>query len=83
MTVILPIANVGALALYLLFIWLGVGDRRRATCPRARATARRPGLASGLLLSVVGALVWLRRSRPRSGSDWRVVGPFPWQRAED
>ena len=40
------------------------------------------GLASGLLLSVVGAIAWLVIPA-KDGSDWKVVGPFPWQRAED
>ncbi len=81
MTVILPIANVGVLALYLLFIWLAsaiVG----AYLSSRKGYGEKAGLASGLLLSVVGAVAWLAIPA-KDGSDWRVVGPFPWQRAED
>ena len=34
------------------------------SCPTARATARRPGLAAGLLLSVVGVIIWLVLAGP-------------------
>ena len=81
MTVLLPIANVGVLGLYLLFLWLAsaiVGAYMSAR----KGYGEKPGLASGLLLSVVGALAWLVVPA-REGSDWRVVGPFPWQRLED
>ncbi len=77
---IFPIANVGVLALYLLFIWLAsaiVG----AYLSERKGYGEKAGLASGLLLSVVGALAWLLVP-PKAGSDWRVVGPFPWQRQE-
>ena len=81
MTVLLPIANVGVLALYLLFIWLAsaiVG----AYLSSRKGYGEKAGLASGLLLSVVGAIAWLVIPA-KDGSDWRVVGPFPWQRVED
>jgi hypothetical protein len=81
MTFFLPIANVGVLALYLLFIWLAsaiVG----AYMSSRKGYGEKAGLASGLLLSVVGAAAWIVIPA-KAGSDWRVVGPFPWQRAED
>ncbi|MEA2143068.1 MAG: hypothetical protein QOI64_1498 [Solirubrobacteraceae bacterium] len=81
MTVILPIANVGVLALYLLFIWLGSAIVASYASSR-KGYGEKPGLASGLLLSVLGALVWLVIPA-KEGSDWRVVGPFPWQRIDD
>ena len=81
MTVILPIANVGVLALYLLFIWLASAILGAYMSSR-KGYGEKAGLASGLLLSVVGALAWLVIPA-KAGSDWRVVGPFPWQRAED
>ena len=78
---IFPIANVGVLALYLLIVWLGsaivgsyVSDRK--------GYGEKPGLASGLLLSVIGALAWLAVPA-KAGSDWRVIGPFPWQRSQN
>ncbi len=78
---IFPIANVGVLALYLLFIWLGsaiVGSY----LSKRKGYGEQPGLASGLLLSAVGALAWVFIPS-REGSDWRVIGPFPWQREQD
>jgi hypothetical protein len=52
------IANVGALALYLLFIWLGsaiVG----AYMSERKGWGEKPGLASGLLTSILAPVVWL------------------------
>ena len=72
------IANVGALALYLLFIWLGAAIVSAYLSER-KGYGEKAGLASGLLLSVVGVVVWLV-IRPKPHSDWRVVGPLPWQR---
>ena len=81
MTFLLPIANVGALALYLLFIWLAAAIVGSYLSAR-KGYGEKAGLASGLLLSVVGALAWLAIPA-KASSDWRVVGPFPWQRSED
>jgi len=75
------LANVGVLSLYLLLIWLAsaiVG----AYVSERKGYGEKPGLASGLLLSIVGAVAWLLVPA-KQNSDWRVVGPFPWQRAED
>ena len=72
------IANVGALALYLLFIWLGSAIVAAYLSER-KGYGEKAGLASGLLLSVIGVLAWLV-VRPKPGSHWRVVGPLPWQR---
>ncbi len=77
---IVPLATIGVLALYLLFIWLGsaiVG----AYLSERKGYGDKPGLAAGLLLSVVGALAWLFVPA-RPGSDWRDIGPFPWQRPQ-
>ena len=52
------------------------GSRRRSwprTCPSARATAARSGLAFGLLLSVVGAVIWLLVPA-RPDSRWKLQG---------
>jgi hypothetical protein len=81
MSLFLPIANVGVLGLYLLFLWLASAIVGAYTSER-KGYGEKPGLASGLLLSVVGALAWLVVPA-KEGSDWRRVGPFPWQRLED
>jgi hypothetical protein len=77
---IVPIATVGVLALYLLFLWLGSAIVCSYLSAR-KGYGERAGLASGLLLTVVGALVWLAVPA-KPDSDWRVVGPFPWDRQE-
>ena len=81
MNVILPIANVGVLALYLLFIWLASAILGAYMSSR-KGYGEKAGLASGLLLSVLGAIIWLVVPA-KKGSDWKVVGPFPWQREND
>jgi hypothetical protein len=75
------IANVGVLGLYLLFIWLASAIIGSYLSSR-KGYGEKAGLASGLLLSVLGALAWVAIPA-KDGSDWKVVGPFPWQRAED
>ena len=47
----------------------------RPTCPSARATGARSGLAFGLLLSAVGALIWLLVPA-RADSRWKLQGAF-------
>ena len=74
------LANVGVLALYLLIVWLAAAIIGAYLSER-KGYGEKPGLASGLLLSVIGAVAWLLVPA-RKDSDWRVIGPFPWQRAE-
>jgi hypothetical protein len=74
------IANVGVLAFYLLIIWLGSAIVGSYLSQR-KGYGEKPGLASGMLLSIVGALAWLLVPA-KNDSDWRVIGPFPWQRAQ-
>ena len=76
----LPIANVGVLALYLLFIWLGSAIVSSYLSDR-KGYGEKLGLASGLLLSAAGVLIWLVVPA-RQNSDWKVVGPMPWHREE-
>jgi hypothetical protein len=76
----LIVADIGALALYLLFIWLASAIACAYLSDR-KGYGEKVGLASGLLLSVVGVLVWVVIPS-RDGSMWRVVGPMPWQREE-
>jgi uncharacterized membrane protein YeaQ/YmgE (transglycosylase-associated protein family) len=68
------LATIGALALYLLFIWLGSAIAASYLSDR-KGYGEKAGLATGLLLSLVGALVWLAIPA-KPDSDWKVVGPF-------
>ena len=77
---VLPIANVGVLALYLLFIWLGAAIVSSYLSDR-KGYGEKAGLASGLLLSAVGVVIWLVVPAKKD-SDWKVVGPMPWNREE-
>ena len=74
------LALIGAKALYLLIIWLASAIVGSYVSGR-KGYGEKPGLASGLLLSAVGAVAWLLVPA-KHGSDWRVIGPFPWQRSE-
>ncbi|MDX6680910.1 MAG: hypothetical protein QOG94_949 [Solirubrobacteraceae bacterium] len=80
MSTMIPIANVGVLALYLLFIWLASAISASYLSKR-KGYGEKAGLAAGLLLSAAGVLVWLVIPA-RADSDWKVVGPMPWQRPE-
>jgi hypothetical protein len=68
------LAVIGAKALYLLILWLASAIVASYLSER-KGYGERPGLASGLLLSIVGALIWLLWPA-REGSAWKVDGPF-------
>ena len=67
-------ALIGAKALYLLIAWLASAIVASWLSER-KGYGERPGLAAGLLLSVVGILIWLVWPA-RSDSKWKVHGPF-------
>jgi len=70
--------TIGAIALYLLFIWLisAVGS---AWLTERKGYGERLGLLFGLVLSAVGlVLALLLPGRP--GSKWRREGPLPRRR---
>jgi hypothetical protein len=67
-------ALIGAKALYLLFGWLLSAIIAQYLSER-KGYGEKPGLASGLLLSVVGVVVWLLWPA-RAESRWKLVGPF-------
>jgi hypothetical protein len=68
-------ALIGATALYLLFIWLASAIAASWLSDR-KGYGERAGLATGLLLSALGVLVWLVwPARPTSR--WKVQGPIP------
>ena len=54
----LVLATIGAKALYLLFIWLGSAIAA-SELSRRKGYGEKPGLASGLLLSAIGLLIWI------------------------
>ena len=53
-----PLALIGAKALWLTYLWLGSAIAASWISNR-RGYGEKPGLAAGLLLSAVGVIVWL------------------------
>ena len=68
------IAAMGATALYLLYAWLASAIVASYISNR-KGYGEKPGLAAGLLLSVVGVLLWLVWPA-RSDSRWKLQGVF-------
>jgi hypothetical protein len=74
-------AAIGAKALYLLLAWLA-SAALAAYLSERKGYGDKPGLASGLILSVIGAAVWLLMPA-RPNSDWKVKGPVGSRRKDD
>ena len=70
----MPLAVIGAKALYLLFGWLGSAIVASYLSDR-KGYGEKVGLASGLLLTVLGVLVWLIWPA-KPDSRWKVQGPL-------
>ena len=68
------LALLGAKALWLTYAWLASAIVASYLSHR-KGYGERPGLASGLLLNVIGILVWLVVP-PKPESLWKQVGPF-------
>ena len=67
-------ATLGAKALWLLYAWLASAIVASYLSQR-KGYGEKVGLASGLLLSVVGAVIWLLWPA-RPDSRWKLSGPF-------
>jgi hypothetical protein len=71
----LPIAaEIGSLALWLIYLWLGSAIVASYLSAR-KGYGEKLGLAFGMLLSVVGALIWLFWPA-KPDSRWKLQGPF-------
>ena len=68
-------ALIGADALYFLFVWLASAIAASWLSDR-KGYGERPGLATGLLLSAIGVIVWLVWPA-RQDSRWKVQGVIP------
>ena len=64
----------GATALWLTFAWL-LSAIVASYLSNRKGYGERPGLASGLLLNVLGVLVWLVIPA-KEGSLWKRIGPW-------
>ncbi len=67
-------ALLGSTALWLLYSWLLAAIIASYLSGR-KGYGERPGLASGLLLNLIGALIWVFVPA-RQDSLWKKVGPF-------
>jgi len=61
-------------ALYLLLLWLG-STVAASWLSERKGYGEKPGLAAGLFLSLIGAILWLVWP-PRKDSKWKLQGPF-------
>jgi hypothetical protein len=68
------LAILGAKSLLLLYIWLGSTIVAQYVSER-KGYGAKVGLAFGLLLSAVGAVIWLLWPA-RADSRWKLQGPF-------
>ncbi len=68
------IALLGSKALWLTYGWLGSAIIASYLSNR-KGYGERPGLASGLLLTVVGVVVWLLWPA-KPDSSWKLQGPL-------
>ena len=72
------VALIGAKALYLLYAWL-IGAVISSWLSERKGYGERPGLATGMLTSLLGVVIWLLFP-PKADSKWKLVGPFPWSK---
>jgi hypothetical protein len=79
--VTLVFALIGSKALYLLLVWLGSAIAASWLSNR-KGYGEKAGLATGLLLTFVGLIVWLLFPA-RAGSLWKEQGPIPPRRQRE
>ena len=70
----LELAVIGSKALWLTYLWLGSAIAASYLSNR-KGYGEKLGLAFGLLLSVVGAVIWLLWPA-KADSRWKLQGPF-------
>jgi len=68
------LAIIGAKALWLTYLWLASAILASYLSAR-KGYGEKLGLGFGLLLSVIGAIIWLLWPA-RSDSRWKLQGPF-------
>ena len=72
---------IGATALWLMYAWLLAAIVASYISGR-KGFSERAGLAAGLILHVVGVIIWLAiPAKPHS--KWKTVGPLGRRKAED
>jgi hypothetical protein len=71
---VIPFALLGAKALYLTYVWLLSAVIAGYLSDR-KGYGEKPGLASGLLLTVLGVVIWLLWPAKKD-SRWKLQGPL-------
>ena len=71
----MPIALLGATALWLTYLWLGSAIAASWLSER-KGYGEKPGLACGLLLSALGLVIWLAIPA-KQDSKWKKDGILP------
>ncbi|MGI8802214.1 MAG: hypothetical protein ACR2KV_08585 [Solirubrobacteraceae bacterium] len=72
------LALIGAKSLFLLFAWL-ISAAASSWLSERKGYGERPGLATGLLLTVAGIVIWLLVPA-RDDSRWKLDGALPRRR---
>jgi hypothetical protein len=72
---------IGANALWLMYAWLLAAIVASYLSGR-KGYGEKPGLASGLLLHVIGVIIWLVIPA-KEHSKWKSVGPFGRRKASE
>ena len=70
----IEIALIGSKALFALYLWLGSAIVASLLSDR-KGYGEKPGLVTGLLLSVIAPVVWLVWPAKKD-SRWKLHGPF-------
>jgi hypothetical protein len=75
------IALLGANALLWLYVWL-ISAALASYLSDRKGFGEKPGLASGLILSLIGVVIWLIVPA-KPDSKWKVVGPVGQGKRKD
>jgi hypothetical protein len=67
-------ALIGAKALFWLYLWL-LSTIAASYLSERKGYGEKSGLATGLILTIVGTIIWLIVP-PRADSKWKTVGAF-------
>ena len=70
-------AAVGAKALYLCYVWL-LSAIASSELSRSKGYGEKPGLGTGLILSIIAPIIWLAIPPKDETAEWHERKP--WQR---
>ena len=73
------LAAVGAKALYLCYIWL-LSAITASELSRSKGYGEKAGLGTGLILSILGPIIWLAIPPKDENAEWHERKP--WQRRQ-